>query len=247
MTDPAAMPPAPPKAEGPGLFEDLIEIFATPAKVFARRARTGSAGAFFVVAIACAAVLYSGKSVMEPIMDAQMAKGIAAAQKANPSLTTEQLQSGIAMQKKFAPVIVILSVPIIILFLGLIIWIVGKTMGAAVTFASSVMIASFAYVPRIVGGVIVDIQGLLMSDTSTLTNPSQIGFSPARFLDPNTANAGMLGLLMRFDLMTIWVTVLIGVGFAAAGKLPRGKAAAAATIIWVLGSLFPIWGALRGS
>ena len=95
-------PPSP--ADSAGLFEDFIDIFVTPAKVFARRAKSGGGMAFLIVCVALAAVLYSGKNVMEPIMEAQMAKGMAAAQKANPNLTTEQLQAGMAFQRKLAPV-----------------------------------------------------------------------------------------------------------------------------------------------
>lgn len=239
------MPPAPAPADQPGLVEDFVDIFVSPAKVFARRAKEGGATAFFVVAVALAAILYSGKNVMEPIMEAQTSKAMAAAQAKNPSLTAEQMQAGIAMQKKLMPVFMIVGAPITLLAVGLLVWVVGKPFGAAITFGSSMMIASFAYVPRIIGGVFTDVQGLLMNDLSTLTNPSQVGLSPARFLDPATTNASVLALLMRFDLMTIWVTVLVGIAYASAGKLPKGKATAAAVVLWLVGTLFPLWGALR--
>lgn len=245
MTDPAAFPPAP-AAEQPGLAEDFVDVFVAPARVFARRARAGNAAVFFIVAIALAAVSYSGKSVMEPIMEAQTTKAMAAAQAKNPAITAEQIQSAVAMQRKLMPVTMALGVPFALFVIGVLVWAVGKTFGAAITFGGSMTVAAFAYVPRIIGGVAVDIQGLLTSDLSTITNRSQISLSPARFLDPASANAAVLALLTRFDLMTIWVTVLIGVAYASAGKLPKGKAATAAVLVWLVGTLFALWGALRG-
>lgn len=246
MTDPATIPPPPPKPDSPGIVEDLVDIFASPAKVFARRASGGGGLAFVVVVVLLAVVLYASKGVMAPIMEAQMSKAMAAAQAANPNLTSEQLQAGMAFQRKLVPVYLVAGAPIAILGLGVLVWVVGKVFGAAVTFGSSVMIASFAYVPRIIGGVVTLAQGLLMKDVGALTNPSQLSLSPARFLDPATASSATLALLTRFDVITIWVTVLIGVGLMAAGKLPKGKAAAAAVTVWVLGTLFPLWGAIRG-
>ncbi|MDA1081556.1 MAG: YIP1 family protein [Gemmatimonadetes bacterium] len=245
MADSETMPPPPPKDDGPGLFEDLVDIIASPAKVFERRAKTGSAAAFFFVTIAFAAILYSGKSVMEPIMDAQLAKSQAAAVAANPSITPEQQASMLAVGRKFAVVAMIVGVPIALLFLGLFIWIVGKALGATLTYGAGLMIASFSYVPRILSGVITDVQGLLMSDTSALTNPAQLSIGPARFFDPVTTNAALLAILSRADVFLLWTTVLIGVGYIAAGKLSKEKAIAGAVILWVLGGLMPIWGAIR--
>lgn len=245
MSDPAMMPPPPPRPDGPGIIEDLVDIFASPARVFARRAASGGGVAFLVVALILAALSYAGKNVSEPIMEAQATKAIAAAQKANPAITSEQLQSGLAFQRKLLPILLVTGAPIAIFGLGLLVWIVGKVFGAAVTFGSSMMIASFAYIPRIVGSIAVLVQGLLTSDVGTLTNPSQLSLGPARFFDPNTTGATTLALLLRVDLMTLWVTGLIAIGYIAAGKLPKGRGVAAALTIWVLGALLPLWGALR--
>lgn len=239
------MTPPAPAADQPGLVEDLVDIFASPAKVFARRAKAGGAAAFFTVAIVLSAIAYSGKTMAEPIAEAQGQKAMAAAQAKNPSLTADQMQAGMAFQRKLLPVFLVVGPPIAMVILGVFVWIVGKSFGAAITFGSSMMITAFAYIPRIIGGVVADVQGLMTSDLSTLTSPTQISLSPARFLDPATTGAAMLQVLMRFDLMTIWATVLIGVGYAAAGKLPKGKAATAAIVLWVLGSLPTILGALR--
>jgi hypothetical protein len=59
----------------------------------------------------------------------------------------------------------------------------------------------------------------------------------ARFLDPDTTSPLLLALLNRVDVFTIWVTVLLGIGLAITGKIPRGKAMIAAVIVWLIGAL----------
>lgn len=238
-------PPAPAQPDEPGVVEDFVDIFASPAKVFLRRAKTGGGMAFLVVTAVLIALLYSGRNVMEPIIEAQTTRSMTAAQAKNPQITPEVIQSAVGMQKKFMTVGFVIGTPITIVGVALLVWVVGKVFGAAVTFGSSVMIASFACIPRIIGAIATDVQGLMTSDLSTLTNMSQVSLSPARFMDPATANASVLALLMRLDVTTIWATALIAIAYASAGKLPKGKAWTAAIVIWVLGSLVPLWGALR--
>ena len=244
MTDPATIPPPPPKVEGPGVFDDLLEVLVSPAKVFARRAK-GAGAMFLVVAIALGALGYTAKPVLEPIMDAQMAKGMAAAQAANPQMTAEQMATGMAFQRKLYPVYFVAGPAMALFVLGLSVWVFGKIFGAAVTFGSSFGIAALAYVPRIIGGVITDVQAILTSDTSTITNPSQLSIGPARFLDPTTSSAVMLAALMRVDILVIWSTVLLAIAYMSAGKLSKPRAIAAAGTIWLVAGLFAVWGAVR--
>lgn len=244
MTD-SMIPPPPPKPDEPGVFEDLVDVFIAPVKVFARRAKGGGGAAFFLIAIALAAVLYTGKGVMEPIMDAQFDKSRETMMKNNPNITAEQLDSMRSTTKKFGTFILVVGAPLALFFLGLFLWIVGKIFGAAITFGTAMVFSSLAYAPRIIGGVITDVQGLMMSDTSVLRDPAQLSFGPARFLDAATTSPVLLALATRLDLITIWVTVLIGVAYYAGGKLTKGKAAAAAITLWILGGFFPLLGAMR--
>lgn len=200
---------------------------------------------FLVVAIALGALGYTAKPVLEPIMDAQMAKTMATAQANNPQMTADQVAAGLAFQRKLYPIYFVAGPAFALFGLGLVVWLVGKIFGAAVTFGSSMGIAALAYVPRIIGGVIIDIQAILTSDTSTITNASQLSIGPARFLDPATSSAIMLAALMRVDILVIWTTVLLGIAYMSAGKLSKPKAMAAAGTIWLVAGLFAVWGALR--
>lgn len=245
MTDPSLIPAPPPKPDEPGIVEDLVDIFVSPSKVFERRRLSGGGIAFLVIAIVLSVVTYTGKNVYEPIMDAQFARAQAQAMQSNPNMTAEQIESMRNVGRTIGQFSLIVGVPLAMFFLGVFVWVVGKVFGAQLTFGASIMVASFAYVPRIVAGVIVDIQGLVMTDVSQLKNMAQLSLGPARFLDPESTSQVLLVALTRVDLATIWVTALVAIGYMAAGKLSREKAIAAAVVLWVLGAVFPIWGALN--
>jgi hypothetical protein len=90
--------------------------------------------------------------------------------------------------------------------------------------------------PRVVGSVIAGAQGLLL-DPSKLSGQMAISIGPARFLDPDTANPLLLQLLGRFDLITLWITVLLAVGIYVTGKISKERAVIFGILIWLVGSL----------
>ena len=47
------------------------------------------------------------------------------------------------------------------------------------------------------------------------------------------------------DVITIWITVLVAIGLCVTGRIPLRKAAIAAVIVWIVGGLPMIIGALR--
>ena len=55
----------------------------------------------------------------------------------------------------------------------------------------------------------------------------------------------LLAITGRLDVFTIWVTVLLAIGLAVTGRITRAQAAIAGVIMWVLGALPGILGALR--
>jgi len=80
-----------------------------------------------------------------------------------------------------------------------------------------------------------------------LNGVNSVGFNLARFMDPDHASAVAIALASRIDLFTIWVTVLLAIGLHVVGRIPKQQAAIAAAITFVVGSLFPLFGALRAS
>jgi hypothetical protein len=68
---------------------------------------------------------------------------------------------------------------------------------------------------------------------------------PVRFMDPDQASPVLLALLSRVDPFVIWITVLLAIGVHVVGKIPKQQAYISAAIVWVVGALPAVFGALR--
>ncbi|MDQ6770791.1 MAG: YIP1 family protein [Gemmatimonadota bacterium] len=233
--------PAPAKA---GLWEDFVDIFYAPSSVFARRS-DGKFGMPLLFLIVVGTVLFFlTKNAMQPVMDAEFARRSVDMMKKNPSLTAEQMSSSRGMFETLGPLFFAIGLTLTVFGTGLVLWLVGKLFDAKESVAAAIMIATYAEVPRIVQILTNAAQGLLMPPDK-LTSMNSVGFSPARFMDPD-GSAVMIALLSRVDLFTIWVTVLLAIGLHVVGKIPKQQAAIAAAIVWVVGALPALLGALRG-
>ena len=225
-------------------WEDFIDIFYAPSDVYARRANSGFGIPMLVVTVLIGVIFLANSGVMQPIMDAEFSRGMAAAMKKNPQLTPEMAAKMRSVGETFGKIGVFIGMPIAMFLTGLALWVVGKFFNAKQTLAAAIMVASYAYVPRILESILNGVQGLLM-DPASLDGRYRLSLGVGRFLDPNTASPMLLALVGRVDVFTIWVTVLLAIGLAVTGKIPRSKAAIAAVIVWVLGALPAVLGAAR--
>jgi hypothetical protein len=225
-------------------WEDFIDIFYAPSSVYARREHSGFGIPMLVVTVLIGVIALANSGVMQPIMDAEFARQTAAMMKKNPQITPEMMEKGRAFGETIAKIGAFVFVPIAMFLTGLVLWLVGKFFDAKQTLAAAIMVAAYAYVPRILESILAGVQGLLM-DPASLDGRYRLSLGVGRFLDPNTASPMLLALVGRVDVFTIWVTVLLAIGLAVTGKIPRSKAALAAVIVWIVGALPAVLGAAR--
>jgi hypothetical protein len=235
--------PSPAKA---GLWEDFVDIFYAPSSVFARRSDGKFGMPLLILVVAAAVLVFLTKNAMQPVMDAEFARQSAAAMRKNPSLTSEQLATGRNFFEMLGPIVYAVILTISVLGTGVVLWLVGKLFDAKESVAAAIMVATYAEVPRIVQILTNAAQGLFMSPEK-LTSLNSVGFSIARFMDPDQASPVMIAVASRVDLFTIWVTVLLAIGLHVVGRIPKQQAAIVAAITWVVGALLPVFGALRAS
>jgi hypothetical protein len=237
-----AVDPTPSKT---GLWEDFVDIFYAPSSVFARRSN-GQVGLAFLFLIVVGTILvFLTKNAMQPIMDAEFARQSAAAMRRNPNLTPEQMASGRGFFEMFGPFLFAIGLALSILATGFALWLVGKLFDAKESVLAAIMIATYSEVPRLVQILVNAAQALFMSPEK-LNGINSVGLSPARFMDPDQVSAVAIAVAARFDLFTIWVTVLLGIGIYVVGRVNKQQAAIIATIVWVIGALPAVLGALRG-
>lgn len=237
--------PIAPAQEKASLFEDFIDIFFTPSKVYARRANSGFWAVTLIVTVLVGGILLASSGAMEGIIDAEYERATAKMMEQNQNMTAEQIEAGRGVAATIGKVVIFVMMPIVVLVVGLITWLVGKMFGAALSYTAAAMIVAYAYIPQVLASILVAVQGLVI-DTSTMRGRFDLSLGVGRFLDADTTSPGLLALVGRIDLFTIWVTILIGIGIAVVGKLPRSQAMLAAAVIWVVGALPAVWQLVMG-
>lgn len=238
MTEPSAVaasaPAAPPKAS---FWEDLIDIFFSPASVFRRNQGKSVWPPLLFVAIAVAVIFFATFNTLQPIFDAEFTRNTAKAFAAqNPPPPPEAIERAKSVGMIFARYGVGVIVFFTMLVIGLVSWLIGKLLGSEQSLHSAVMVAAWAYMPKVIGAVLGGVQGLLM-DPANLTGQLAISLSPARFFAVDAPNPLVYQMLGRLDLITIWITILLAVGLYVTGKVSKGRAAVFGVIIWIVGAL----------
>lgn len=219
-----------------GVFDDFVDVISSPARVFERR-QDGKFGThLLLLTLICVVLFFLFRNAMEPIMDAEFSRGTAKLMEKNPNVTEDQLASMRKMGGTLAGLAFAFVFPVGVLLVGLALWVMGKVFGATQTAKQSMFIATISQVPTVIGMILGAVQAMLLP-AERLTSQYSIGFSPARFMDPDTTNAGLLGLIGRVDLIGIWIIILMGIGLSVIGKIDRPKAWAAAAIAWVVAVL----------
>ena len=245
MTEPiASASTAPAPDEKASIWEDFIDIFGSPARVFRRR----EFGSWFIpmviVTIALTVLAFTNAGVLRPVYDAEFQRQAATVMQKNPQVTEEMLQKGRAfgeIAQRFGTIVV---TPIMILVVGFITWLVGKLVDSRQELHAALVVAAYAMVPRILQSIAYGVEGLVMKPDQ-LTSLSGITFSAARFLNPDSTSPVLIAALSRVDLFTIWVTVLLGIGLYVTGRISKVRASIAAVIIWIIGGLPALLGGLR--
>lgn len=224
------------EAKKAGVFDDFVDIVMSPSKVFERR-QDGKFGThLLILTVLCVVLFFVFKNAMEPIFDAEFSRNAAKMMEKNPNMTSEQLEIGRKMGGTFAGVGFAVIFPIGVMLVGVALWAIGKAFGAALTAKQSIFIATISQVPTVIGMILGAIQAMLLP-ADKLTSQYSIGFSAARFMDPDATNAGVLGLIGRIDLIGIWIIILMGIGLSVIGKIDRPRAWAVAAIAWVVAVL----------
>ncbi|MFL5614472.1 MAG: YIP1 family protein [Gemmatimonadaceae bacterium] len=225
------------------LWEDFIDIIVAPASVFRRRERGSWIIPLLIVTIAVAVIAFASRGVLQPVMDAEFERTADALRK-NPQVTEdviEKTRGFFEFTRTWGPII---FTPITIVVIGFMTWLVAKLVDSKQDLHAALVVASYAYVPRVVQFIANAVQGLVLKPDQ-LDGVVKLSFSPARFLDASTANPVLVQVLNRFDLFTIWVTVLLAIGVYVTGRVTKNQAIFAGVLFWIVGSIPAILGALR--
>lgn len=241
MTAPDSAPaPAPAKAS---VWEDFIDIFYAPSDVFERR-RDGRFGlALLVLTIVLTLLFWLSQTYLEPMYTAEFNRQMAKAMQENPALTQETVEQMRGFQR-FSAMFGVILFPVVALLTGFVLWLVGKLFDSTQTVGQALMVGTYAQFPRVIDLIVKNVQGAILSPEAIEPKYGS-SLSLARFLDADSVSPLAYEIAGRVDLFTIWVTVLLAIGLHITGRVPKARAYAAAAIVWVIGALPAVLGALR--
>lgn len=228
--DPTTQPaPTPEKAS---IAEDFVDIFYAPSTVFARRDKGGYGWTLLIISVLAILFTFAARGTITNALEGDMTRAMADQMAKNPQLTPERVEAMKPTQMKISMFTMMIATPIAVVIVAFLSWLSAKFVSAKINWTQAMTIVTLAFIPRLLNSLILAGQGLLM-DTSNVDSMMKLSFSPARFMDPGGAKV-VLALASRFDLFVLWSTILIGIGIAVMGKVPRSKGFAAAAIVWAI-------------
>jgi hypothetical protein len=231
-------------APGAAIWEDFIDIFYAPASVFRRRQNGSVFVPLLAVTLLTGTIFYLNSGALRPLFESEFDRNMAAAMRQNPGLPADAVENMRSVAWRVGQVAVFVFTPMAVLCIGFATWLVGKLFEATQSFHAAFIVSAYAFVPRILEGVVNGIQGLLL-DPASLDGRFRISLGPGRWLDPDTVSPLVIACVGRLDVFTLWITLLISIGLSVTGGIPLRRAAVAAAIIWVVGGLPLILQALR--
>jgi len=237
MSDASAVPPP-----TGSRWEDLLDVFIAPVELFRRRSDGKFGFALLMLLVLSAIVFFATRSAMQPIMELEFQRGMAA----RPGMSPEAMETARKFATTLAPLFILIGIPIAVFVLGAVIWLAARIVGGKLGYAQGATIATFAFFPRILEGIAGGAQALVM-DEGGLTSRYSVSLGIGRFLDPQTTGGALLAVLGRIDLFTLWATVLVAIGIKQVAGTSTGRAVAAASLVWLAGCLPGLLQALRAS
>jgi len=135
------------------------------------------------------------------------------------SLSAEQKQQQIEVGAKFAPIgAYVFGIPaplvVVLIVAGVMLGAYNLMAGADVSYGTSLGIVSHAFVPWLIGNLIF-LLVLFLKPPGTLDLDNPVATNAAAFLPEGSAK-WLEALAKNVDLLAIWITFLIAIGFAAA-------------------------------
>ena len=229
----------------PSIWADFLEIFIAPTEVFERRKADPKFGLAFLVLLGLFVVCYfATRAALEPLMDAEFERSMAQVRAQNPQLTDEQMQASRAIGRNFAMIGMLVFAVVGPLLTGVVLWLVGKFVDSKADITGAVMVSVYSYFPRalglLVGGIIAF---LLPEDRKDSIMRASLGLGA--IMDPDTTSPILRAFAARIELFQIWQVVLLALGLSIVGRVSRTQGFIAAVLVWLIGGLPGLLGALR--
>jgi hypothetical protein len=259
-TGPTPPPPQYPSADasdtlepsGPSLSEPqrLANTFFAPQQTFLdiRRNSTWWVPWLLISVVAVAFFVMIDKKVGFDQVARSMLANNKAVQQLGPAQQEQAISRtaiGLKVGEYAAPIFILIYVLVIA---AVLMATFNFLMDAQIPFSRAIAIVMYGWLPGIVSSILAMLS-LAFGNPEGFRMESPVGTNPAYFLDPTTTSRFLYAMLTSLDVISLWMIVLIGMGFAlnANKKISTGSAIGAVAVWYFVAKLCgAVFATLRG-
>jgi hypothetical protein len=240
----AVTPPVEPTTPGLSEPQRIINVYTAPSKTFTDIRRNASWWApwllMSIVGLAFVATI-DKKVTWERVTENMMAN-MSEAQKSRlesaPPAAQEQqkriTQKSIQYTSYASPILLLL---IVLIYAAVLLGVFNFGLGAEINFKQAYAVVMYGFLPRLVQSILAIIIILLMPNLDNFNLENPVPTNPA-VLVSSMDHPALYRFLVSFDIISIWICVVLGIGFASISKVKRNTA-----IITII-VLFFVWNLL---
>jgi len=221
------------------LWEDVVDVFVSPAQLFRRRENDGWVKPWLVLSAIVVVLYFVFLGPNHEIAVASAREMMARSGKQLPAGaqtgggTAGQIISGI-----FQPLFLLIG----ILIGALLLWVAALVAQGGPRFKQAMMIIAWASFPSILQKVLQGVLVLMKTSSGEELSPMKdVSTGLLRFLDPASLPLPLISALAMVDVFAFWQMILWIVALKAICNYSTGKAAAVAFATWLL-MLLPLMG-----
>ena len=141
----------------------------------------------------------------------------------NPDQYARQIQISVAITKGFSYAIPVLA----LLFTAIIAAVLMATfnfgLGTQISFKQALAIVFYGFLPAVIRSLLASITLFAGANTEGFNFSNPIGTNIAYYMNISETPHWLYALCSWIDLFTIWIFVLIGLGFAVVGRIKKEK------------------------
>ena len=220
------------------LWEDVIDVFVSPAALFRRRAQDGWVKPWLVLSVVFVALALVFLGPNHELSLATTREMFARAGKEIPAAAQGGGTTGQIISSIFQPVVLLIGILLGALFL----WVAAAVAQGGPRFKQAMMIMAWASFPALLQKVLQGVLVLLKVNSGAELSPFRDASTGLlRFIDPASLPLPVLSALGLVDVFVFWEMILWIVALKAICHYSTGKATAVGFATWLL-MLLPVMG-----
>jgi hypothetical protein len=206
----------------------LVQPGATFRSIAARPSWVVALVVLTVIQIVAVVLLFDRVDMTEVIRQQMEARG----QELPPGTDFEQMAG---MQKGAGMGCAILGAPVGYVVLALLLMVAFKLVGGEIDFKRSFSVTLHAMMPLAVAGVLTIPVLLGLEEVSfEQMQTGSVLASNLGFLAPEDASPALVAVLSSLDVFSLWVAILLVLGFSIVARVSRGLATGVVVLLWLL-------------